>query len=99
MALEEAPDLIGALIGPTEVTSEVVRNLSGRNLVRQRRNCRENPAGVLAKFRNETVGKQHGHDDDCEIGFQNVWPSQVSEKQRVALQEHTSELQSHLNLV
>jgi len=29
MALEEDTDLIGALISPTEVTSEVVRNLSG----------------------------------------------------------------------
>ncbi len=80
MALEEDPDLIGLLIGPTEVTSEVVGNLSGRNFVRQRRDCRENPAGVLAKIRNETMGKQHGHDDDCEIGFQNVRPSEVSEK-------------------
>ena len=32
------------------------------------------------------MGKQNGHDDDWEIGFQNVRPSQVFEKQRVALQ-------------
>src|SRR5215467_6176452 len=87
MALEEDADLIGALICPTEVASEVVRNLSGRNLVRQRRNCRENPARVLAEFRNEAVAKQHDHDDDPEIGFHDVGTSEVFEKQRMTLQE------------
>src|SRR5215467_1879941 len=80
MVLEEDADLIGALISPTEVASEVVRNLSGRNLVRQRRDCRKNPAGVLAKFRNETVGKEHDHDNDREIGFHDVGASEVFEK-------------------
>src|SRR5215469_8621968 len=87
MALEEEADLIGTLVNPTEVTSEVVRNLSGRNFVRQRRDCRENPACVLAKFWNETVGKQHDHDDDREIGFHDVGASEVFEKQRMTLQE------------
>src|SRR5215469_14073526 len=83
MAFEEKAHLIGALISPTEV----VRNLSGRNLVRQRRDCRENPACVLAKFRNEAVGKQHDHDDDREIGFHDVRASEVFEKQRMTLEE------------
>jgi len=73
MALEEDPDLIGRS-SPNRGYFEVVRNLSGRNFVRQPRDCRENPAGVLANVRKETMGKQHGHDDNCEIGFQNMGP-------------------------
>src|SRR5215831_11157713 len=87
MALDEETDLVGALIGPTEIATEFVRNLSGSNFVCQRRNSRENPACVFAKFRNETVGNQHDHDDEREIGFHNVGASEVFEKQRMTLQE------------
>jgi len=33
------------------------------------------------------VGEKHGEDDQSEIGFQDVWASQVFEKERVSLQE------------
>src|SRR5215472_9131862 len=87
LAFEEGPDLISSLVAPAKTSYQVVCDLSRRNFCRQRRDCRENSAGVLAKFRNETVEEQHGHDDDCEIGFQNMGSSQASEKQRVPLQE------------
>jgi len=92
VALEEDSDLVCALISPTEVTTEVVRNLSGRNLVRQGRDCRENPADVLAKLWKETVGKEHDHHDDREIGLHDVGTSEVFEKQRMTLQESDNKI-------
>src|SRR5580704_2069566 len=87
MALQECLDLIGLLIGPTKVASDVFGNLSRRNFVRQYRDRREYTAGVPAKVWKETVGEQHGENDNREIGFQDVGTSQVSEEQRMALQE------------
>src|SRR5258708_6207999 len=87
MALEEDSDLVGLLIGPTEVISGVVVNFSGCDSVRQGGNCREKLARALAKFRKEAVGEKHGEDDQSEIGFQDVRASQVFEKERVSLQE------------
>src|SRR5216683_2729251 len=47
-----------------------------------------NPASAaLAKLRKETVGEKQGEDDQSEIGFQDVRPSEVLEKERVPLQE------------
>src|SRR5260370_26765825 len=87
MTLEENSDLVGLLISPTEVTSEVAGNFSGGDAVRQRRDCREKLARAFAKFRKETVREKHGEDDQSEIGFQDVRASEVLEKERVSLQE------------
>ena len=87
MTLEENSDLVGLLISPTEVTSEVAGNFSGGDAVRQRRDCRQKLARALAKLRKETVGEKQGEDDQSEIGFQDVRPSEVLEKERVPLQE------------
>src|SRR5260370_41663158 len=87
MALEEDSDLVGLLISPTDVISEVVGNLSGGDSVRQSGNCREKLTGILAKFRKETMGEKQGEDDQSEIGFQDVRASEVLEKERVPLQE------------
>src|SRR5258708_39784122 len=87
MALEEDSDLVGLLISPTEVISEVVGNLSGGDSVRQGGNGREKLTGIFAKLRKKTVREEHSEDDQSEIGFQDVRASQVLEKQRVSLQE------------
>jgi hypothetical protein len=87
MALEEDFDLVGLLIGPPEVISEVVGDFSGGDSVRQGGNCREKLTSILAKVRKKTVREKHGEDDQSEIGFQDVWASQVFEKERVSLQE------------
>src|SRR6266403_79721 len=60
MTLEEDSDLVGLLISPPEVISEVVGNFSGGDSVRQGGNCREELARAPAKFRKETVGEKHG---------------------------------------
>ena len=41
MTLEKDSDLVGLLIGPTQVISKVVGNFPGRDSVRQRGNCRD----------------------------------------------------------
>jgi hypothetical protein len=87
MALEEESDLVGLLIGPTEVSSEVGGNFSGGHSFRQGGNCREKLSGILAKLRKKTVREKHGEDDQSEIGFQDVRASQVLKKERVSLQE------------
>src|SRR5260370_41720923 len=87
MALEEDSDLVGLLISPTEVISEVVGNLSGGDPVRQSGNGREKLTGILAKLRKKTVREKQGEDDQNEIGFQDVRASQVFEHERVSLQE------------
>ena len=87
MALEDDSDLVGLLISPTQVTSEVVGNFSGGDSVRQGGNGREKLARALAKFRKEAVREKHGHGDQSEIGFYDVRASQVFEKKRVSLQE------------
>jgi hypothetical protein len=76
MALEDDSDLLGLLIGPTEVPSDVAGNFSGGDSVRQGGNCRQKLARALAKFRKETVREKHGKGDDSQIGFQNVRASQ-----------------------
>src|SRR6266404_207940 len=63
MTLEEDSDLVGLLISPTEVISEVAGNFSGGDSVRQRGDCRQKLARALAKFRKETVGEKQGEDD------------------------------------
>jgi hypothetical protein len=87
MTLEKDSDLVGLLIGPTQVISKVVGNFPGRDSVRQRGNCRDKMTGILAKLRKKTVGEKYGEDHQSKIGFQDVWASQVFEKERVALQE------------
>jgi hypothetical protein len=87
MALEKGSDLIRPLVGPTKITSEVAGNFSGGDSVRQRGNCGEKLTGILAKLRKKTVGEKYGEDHQSKIGFQDVWASQVFEKERVALQE------------
>src|SRR6266478_4384316 len=87
MALQDDSDLVGLLISPTQVISEVVGNFSAEDSVRQRGNRREKLARALAKFRKQTVGEKHGQGDQSEIGFHDVRASQVFEKKRVSLQE------------
>src|SRR5277367_4686542 len=87
MPLEEGSDLVGLLIGPTEVISEIAGNFSRGDSICHGGNCREKLPSILAKMRKKTVRENRGEDDQGKIGFQDVRASQVFEKERVTLQK------------
>jgi len=70
MALEEDSDLVGLLISPTEVISEVVAiSPEESRSARVGIDAKSSPA-LLRNSGKETVGEKHGEDDQSEIGFQ-----------------------------
>jgi hypothetical protein len=87
VALEEDSDPIGLFIGPTQIVSELTRNFSGGDFVRQDWDFLQKLARVPAEIWKEIVGTQRRQNDDCEIGFQNVRPSEIFEEKRMPLQK------------
>jgi hypothetical protein len=85
--LEEDSDPIGLLVGPAHIASEPSRNFSGGDIVHQHWDFLKKLVGVPTEIWKETVGTQDGQNDDCQIGFQNVRPSEIFEEKRMSLQK------------
>jgi len=70
MTLEEDSDLVGLLISPPEVISEVVGNSPEETRSVRLELTRE--LAALLRNSGKRPGKKHGEDDQSEIGFQDV---------------------------
>src|SRR5262249_44018778 len=87
MLLQECSDTIRLRLGPAEIVSEIVRDLSGRNPVCQRRERSQEPGTVPLNLWRKGIREEDNHRKKSQVSFDNVRSTQILEEQGMALKK------------